>query len=195
MFVFQVPHLLGLALNLGGAPLLVGHLQGVRVLMHATEMIALLPPKMFHQRVGLMIHQVLVNLMLMWAHKPHMTFRLVLSRQFSRYYWIISMCKSCLRGIFVLQEWWVYLLCGLGFYLCLEALCLHPWKLSFMYDQQVECLRLTALQFCWRLKNFFVGLSEFLNSFKFDGNFCILLYGPVHYQVFAVVFMNGESSY
>lgn len=65
MFVFQVPHLLGLALNLGGAPLLVGHLQGVRVLMHATEMIALLPPKMFHHRVGLMIHQVLVNLMLM----------------------------------------------------------------------------------------------------------------------------------
>lgn len=63
--LMEVPHLLGLALNLGGAPLLVGHLQGVRVLMHATVMIALLPPKMFHHRVGLKIHQVLVNLMLM----------------------------------------------------------------------------------------------------------------------------------
>lgn len=61
----EVSHLLGLALNLEGAPLLVGHLQGVRVRMHATATNALLAPEMFHHSLGVKILQVLVNLMLM----------------------------------------------------------------------------------------------------------------------------------
>lgn len=60
-------HLLGRAHLLGGALLLVGHLQGVRMLMGATGTSALLPQKMFHHMVDVMILQVLplVNLMLM----------------------------------------------------------------------------------------------------------------------------------
>lgn len=60
-------HLLGRPHLLGGALLLVGHLQGARMLMDATGMSALLPQKMFHHMVDVMILQVLplVNLMLM----------------------------------------------------------------------------------------------------------------------------------
>jgi hypothetical protein len=63
----EVPPLLGAVRILGGARLLIGHLLGLKVLMHTIIKKALLYQKLLHHMVDLLILEarLLVDLMLM----------------------------------------------------------------------------------------------------------------------------------